>query len=57
MKMKAPFENFHIKVDSILMLLQVTPQPNSSEECWDIVRWVEDAIREKLERERGATEC
>jgi hypothetical protein len=55
--MKAPFENFHIKVDSILMLLQVTPQPNSSEECWDIVRWVEDAIREKLERERGATEC
>jgi hypothetical protein len=51
--MKAPFEEFHLKVGmSTLIILETSPSPVKVEDAWKVARWVEDAIREKMESEK-----
>lgn len=51
--MKPPFEKFRVQSEVTLIVVKVYPHPETEEDAWEVARWVEDAMREKRDREKG----
>jgi hypothetical protein len=53
--MKVPFERMRVNVStgSTLITIAVLPPVKNEAEAWDVAKWVEEAIREKLKKEQG----